>query len=283
MIIITWNVQWCRGCDGKVDPSRIAKVARDMADFDVLCLQEVARNFPDLSGSEGEDQFNLLAVALPGYALIEGIATDRLNKSGGRSQFGNAILTRLPVLQAFRHLLPWPPDTDVSSMQRVAVETVLLTKNGPLRVTTTHLEYYSASQRMAQIGRLRGLQAEAAAHSFDVTRRNHGTGPFSIAPRPGTGVLTGDFNFRPSDLEYSLLQRPIEGAPYYMDAWKVAHGDRPHSPTVGVHDRKQWPDGPSCFDLVLVTEDLAKRIESISVNTDTDASDHQPVVLSLSD
>lgn len=61
------------------------------------------------------------------------------------------------------------------------------------------------------------------------------------------------------------------------------HGDKPHAPTVGLHDIKQWPDGPSCFDLVLVTEDLVERIESISVNADTDASDHQPVVLSLRD
>lgn len=187
MIVITWNVQWCRGCDGIVDPERIIRTARESDDFAVLCLQEVARNFPALSGSQGEDQFNLLAAALPGYTLIEGIATDRLSSTGGRSQFGNAILTRLPVLQAFRHLLPWPPEPAVSSMQRVAVEAVLLTKAGPLRVTTTHLEYYSATQRMAQIGRLRGLQAEASAHSADTTRKDRDSGPFAAAPRPEPG------------------------------------------------------------------------------------------------
>jgi endonuclease/exonuclease/phosphatase family metal-dependent hydrolase len=46
MKLITWNVQWCRGCDGRVDPSRIVEHARALADFDVLCLQEVAHNFP---------------------------------------------------------------------------------------------------------------------------------------------------------------------------------------------------------------------------------------------
>ncbi len=77
MQLISWNVQWCRGSDGKVDPGRIARVARGMADFDVLCLQEVARNFPALGGSSGEDQFQLLSEALPGYTLVEGIAVDR--------------------------------------------------------------------------------------------------------------------------------------------------------------------------------------------------------------
>ncbi len=63
--LITWNVQWCCGVDGLVDPLRIIRTAREMADFDVLCLQEVARNFPDLPGSTGEDQFAILEAALP--------------------------------------------------------------------------------------------------------------------------------------------------------------------------------------------------------------------------
>ena len=156
MVVITWNVQWCRGCDGVVDPARIARVARGLADFDVLCLQEVARNFAGLEGSKGEDQFALLADALPGYTLVEGVATDRLSETTvGRMQFGNAILTRLPVLQVFKHLLPWPPDLKSLGMQRIAIEVVLAAKGGPLRVTTTHLEYYSKVQRMAQVGRLR--------------------------------------------------------------------------------------------------------------------------------
>ena len=59
MKIITWNVQWCRGVDGRVDPARIVEHAKALADFDVLCLQEIASNFPDprLAGSRGENQF----------------------------------------------------------------------------------------------------------------------------------------------------------------------------------------------------------------------------------
>jgi endonuclease/exonuclease/phosphatase family metal-dependent hydrolase len=40
---ISWNVQWCRGMDGRVDPKRIAAEARRLADPDVICLQELAR------------------------------------------------------------------------------------------------------------------------------------------------------------------------------------------------------------------------------------------------
>ena len=90
MIVLTWNVQWCRGVDGRVDPGRILSTARQIADFDVLCLQEVARGFADLEGSTGEDQFRLLADGLPGYTLVEGVATDRLGSGGSRRQFGKA-------------------------------------------------------------------------------------------------------------------------------------------------------------------------------------------------
>ena len=70
MKLVTWNIQWCRGCDGKVDPRRIVDHARALADFDVLCLQEVAANYPSLAGSSGEDQFRELAGLLPAFEPI---------------------------------------------------------------------------------------------------------------------------------------------------------------------------------------------------------------------
>jgi endonuclease/exonuclease/phosphatase family metal-dependent hydrolase len=291
MNLITWNIQWCRGCDGRVDPARIARTCRDMADFDVLCVQEVARGFDGgLAGSRGEDQFRLLAEALPGYTLIEGIATDRAPHTAGadRRQFGNAILTRLPVLQAFRHLLPWPADAASPSMQRVAVEIIIRSQGRDLRVSTTHLEYYSAAQRAAQVERLRELQAEAAGHARvrpGQRRAEHVDGPFEPGARPASSILTADFNFLPSAPEYPRLQAPIleGGVPAYRDAWAVANPGTPHAATVGVHDKEQWPGEPFCFDFIFVTEDLAPRVVAVEVNQATDASDHQPVLLRLAD
>src|SRR5258705_9473270 len=68
--LISWNIQWCRGSDGRVDPARIAGVAREMADFDVLCLQEVASNYADLAGSSGEDQYEAPARFVPRYTAV---------------------------------------------------------------------------------------------------------------------------------------------------------------------------------------------------------------------
>jgi endonuclease/exonuclease/phosphatase family metal-dependent hydrolase len=283
MNLITWNIQSCRGCDGRVDPRRIIDVCRRMADFDVLCFQEVARNFPQLRGSSGEDQFALLGGLLPGYTCVEGIATNVLGADGRRSQFGNLILTRYPVIQVFAHLLPWPADASVPSMQRVALEVVLAAPFGPLRVTTTHLEYYSEMQRRQQVNRLRELHAEAAEHRGDRNHSQKEGGPFQTTPRPGSAILTADFNLRADDALRARSAAPYSDAtPAYRDAWQLRHGERPHDHTIGVHDREQWPEAFTC-DFIFVTEDIAGRVEDVAVNLDTDASDHQPVLLRLRD
>lgn len=283
MKLVTWNIQWCRGCDGRVDPARIGKVLREMADFDVLCLQEVARNYPDLPGSSGEDQYETLAGLFPEYTLVKGVAMDVLAPRGDRRQFGNALVTRLPIVQVFRHLLPWPADASVPSMQRSAIEVVLDLPFGPLRVTTTHLEYYSAKQRAAQVERLRELQIEAAGRAAAPPAGKTG-GPLRPLPRPASGVLTADFNFRPEDPLHGRMQSPLgAGVPAYRDAWKLRHPGEPHAPTLGVHDKEQWPGPPFACDFVFVTEDLAHRVEDVVVDGSTDASDHQPVMLVLQD
>ena len=140
MNLITWNIQWGRGCDGVVDLRRIVSHARALADFDVLCLQEVAENFPALKGNNDANQFAALAALLPGYAAIDGVAIDLPGQQGRRRRFGNMILSRFPVRQVLRHLLPSPPDPNVKNMRRMALEAVLETPFGLVRVGTTHLE-----------------------------------------------------------------------------------------------------------------------------------------------
>jgi endonuclease/exonuclease/phosphatase family metal-dependent hydrolase len=279
MRLLTWNVQWCRGIDGNVDPARIASVARRMADFDVLCFQEIAVNFPALAGSRGEDQVLALAALFPGHEAHYGAATDIAATGSTRSRFGNLILSRLPVLQVFRHTLSWPVDAATPSMPRLALEAVVQTGKGPVRVTTTHLEYYSALQRNAQIEDLRRIHREACAHAR--APRSAGEGPFATRPRPASAILTGDFNLGPGDAGHARMGAGFDdGAPPLRDAWEVAHPGRPHAPTVGIHERS-FSDQPDCFDFIFLTPDLAARIEAIAVDGDTQASDHQPVMIAL--
>lgn len=283
MKLITWNIQWGLGVDGCVNLARIVDTARGMADFDVLCLQEVSRNFPALRASQGADQFAQLGTLLPGYHAIEGIAVDRFTPGAGRQQFGNMILSRFTPLQIFRHALPWSGEAAAPTMPRVALEAVLQMPSGACRVTTTHLEYYSARHRAAQVDALRAVQADAASHALNRPHpQEKAGGPFEIRPRGARGILTGDFNCAPSDAAIARLQAPMAGdVPAYVDAWNVAHPGTAHAPTVGRHDKVQWPDGERCFDFIFVTADIARQVRRVEVNQDTAASDHQPVLLDI--
>jgi endonuclease/exonuclease/phosphatase family metal-dependent hydrolase len=280
--LITWNIQWGRGADGRVDLDRIVSHARQLADFDVLCLQEVSAGYPELPGCDGADQFAALAARLPGFTRLDGIAVDAPHASGQRRHFGNAIFSRLPVASVFRHLLPWPVDAAVPSMQRIALEATLLTPTGPLRVTTTHLEYYSALQRAAQVERLRELHAEASLHARTPRPGTPALGPFDHTPRGGPAILVGDFNMKPDAAERIRLQSPIDAAtPRYLDAWERLYPGREQPPTVGVHDHAQWPGPPFTFDFAFVSEDLVPRLRELRVDAGSDASDHQPLVLEI--
>lgn len=258
--------------DGRADPARIARVAHELCDPDVCCFQEVAINFPALPGSAGEDQLELLGGEFRGYSAHFATAVDVPDGKGGRRRFGNLILSRLPVRQVLRHSLPWPPETGVPSMPRVAIEAVIQAPWGLVSVTTTHLEYYSTAQRTAQVERLRELKAEAVAHSKAMSLDKGDAGVFTPYPRPASSILTGDFNMRPDDPLVARLRST------WTDAWQAANSAVAQPATFLLFDKEQRTE-PYCCDYIFVSEDLAPRIASVRVNAQTQASDHQPVMV----
>lgn len=283
MKLVSWNVQWGRDAGGRVDLDRTLKAARRLADFDVICMQEITRGFGILPGGPGPDQFAEIAQALPGYTVLDAIGADlpSLDGSPSRRQFGNAIATRLPVSLVLRHSLPWPADASAPSMQRVALEAVVETSSGPLRILVTHLEFYSLQQRLAQVDELRRLQLEAADHAAHPAAAENATGPFAPTSRPVSAVVCGDFNSRFDSEAYRRFIAPLAGAPGFIDAWTTLHPGQTPPLTAGVYDTKQWSDGPITCDFVFVTEDLRARLHSCEIDGATQASDHQPIVLEL--
>lgn len=277
MKLITWNIQWCRGADGKVDPLRIVSHARRLADFDVLCLQEVASNFNDLPGSAGENQFALLAEQLSDYTAVPGAALDRLAANGGRQVFGNMIFSRYPVLSVTRMQLPAPFEPQRPSMPRMLLEATLNAPFGAVRVMTTHLEYYSARQRAAQVDAIRRRHAEACDWAENDARPRKSSGPFRQVAQTRSAILTADFNFQPGDPLHGRVQAQEGKASRFVDVWEHLHPGVAHPLTLGLHDRRQWPSPMTC-DFIYATEDLLPRLRAVQVDQTTDASDHQPVL-----
>jgi endonuclease/exonuclease/phosphatase family metal-dependent hydrolase len=282
MKLITWNIQWGRGLDGRVDLARIVAHAKAMADFDVLNLQEVADNFPGLAGNDDADQFAQLATLLPGYTALAGYGVEVPGENRPR-RFGNVIFTRLPVHSVRRHALPWPADPGKESMPRVAIEATLQCTVGPVRVTTTHLEYYSDVMRTAQANRLRELHDEGCGRARLPGHPTSEGSPFDRTPQAASAILTADFNFPPENPAYDAIGQPLAcGGPRYLDAWVIANGRKPHDPTFCVHDTR-YAKRPYCCDFIYVSEDLAPRVRGVRVDTQTRLSDHQPVLLELDD
>lgn len=279
MRLITWNIQCGKGCDGVIDLGRIVAVAKEMADADIYCFQEVSDNFANFDG--GADQPAQLAALLPDHRPVFRPAIDSVDAEGRIHCFGNMTLSRLPLTQIANHLLPWPSANAVRSMRRHALEVTVQAAFGPLRVVNTHLEYHSASQREAQIARLLDLQEEAATGSMVARPRQ--VEPYTSQTLVVSSLLCGDFNFDVADSQYAQIGGSVRSGLTYRDAWTICHGSTPHALTCGLYDHVQWSDGPDCRDFIFVTEDLGHRVRRIEVNGLTDASDHQPVLIELAD
>lgn len=295
MKLVTWNVQWCCGLDGRVDVARIVRDARALADFDLLCLQEVAVDYPGLPGAPAHDQPALLRELLPGFELFYGPAVSERGRHGRWQHFGNLIASRLPVLQVQHLALPYPAEAGRKSMPRACSVATVQAGFGPLRVMTTHLEFYAPRQRQAQVQGLREAHLQACEQAAFPPQDDETGWPFQNKVHTPDAVLCGDWNFETHMAEYALLQAAngraaepglpgVQGQAFeagrFVDAWTLAHPGQPHAPTFQVHDRRYRPQ-PVTVDFVFVTEGLRERVRDVTVDLQTKSSDHQPVCLEL--
>lgn len=281
MRALTWNIQWGRGADGRSDFGRTLDWLRAQPGLDLICLQEVAVAMPDLPGGGADSSvLERLASAFPGYSLHYLPCVDVLGAAGERRRFGNAVLSRLPVLSLRPLLLPRPADPGVPGMQRGCLEIVVQVDCRRVRVQTTHLEYYSGLQRRAQVERLRELHQESCALVAVGANAEEENPAFRVPAPPASLMLCGDFNFSPDSADYAALLAAIPDATRLIDAWACVGNGQPHAHTVGVNGA-EWPDHPYCCDYFFVSADLINFLRELTVDARTAASDHQPVFLEL--
>lgn len=172
--VASYNVHRCIGRDGRHDPRRIAQVIARL-DPDIIALQEVESRF----GRAGDvHQLNYLAgatglTAIPGPTILR-----------PESHYGNALLTRCPVLTVRRINLSVLPDRE----PRGALDVTLALRGQPLRVIATHLGL-RAGERREQVKRLLA-----------------GLGPATHDPL----IVLGDIN------EWAPLSRPLRWLGAYL-------------------------------------------------------------------
>ncbi len=176
LVAATYNVHGCIGGDGRRDRARTQAVLREL-DADVIAVQEL-----EWRPEAALHMLETFAQQM-GYTAIAGPTLLRAD-----GHYGNALLTRLAVRQVKRLDLSVP-----GREPRGAIDAVLETERGAVRVLATHLGL-RAGERRKQMQR---LLAELAGGSMP-------------------NVLMGDLN------EWFLWGRPLR--------WLRAHFGRAPAP-----------------------------------------------------
>lgn len=274
MNILSWNIQAAKGVDDLVSVERIAKDIKQLSDADVICLQEVLVT-PD------DNQVEQLSQHFPEHTPVFGAAIDRL-ASPGRLQFGNLILCRRPLLQIVHHKLPQPAEPAMKHMPRQAIEIVVDYGDTPLRIVTTHLDYFAEQQRSAQVNYLAAHHKECIDRHLRPSPEGGDVQFQSMAETP-LSIYCGDFNLTVGSDDYTTMADGlnINSDTKLVDCWTKLNATTSHPPTCGIFDHVQWQEGPHCRDFFFASNKLASRVTHMAVDVHTAASDHQPLFITL--
>lgn len=235
---MTYNVHRCVGLDGRHAPARIASVIAACAP-DVVALQEldVRRR-----RTQQVNQPKLLADALGmSYHFQSALRTRR-------EEYGEAILSRLPMAKIHCGHLPMPGHLKVE--RRCALWVSVSVGCATVQIVNTHFGLNRGERRL-QADTLLGPEWLGAAHC---------TGP---------KILCGDLNLTFRSPVYARIARALS------DVQPRANGHPP---------RRTWPSllPLVALDHVFVSPDIrVRRVEVPRSRQGRIASDHLPVVADL--
>ncbi|TIQ48206.1 endonuclease/exonuclease/phosphatase family protein [Mesorhizobium sp.] len=287
MKLVTYNIQYGIGLDGKYDVGRIADAVRGA---DVVALQEVTRNNPR---NGDHDMVAEIGQALPDYFVAFGSNFEvnvgsRLD--AGRAvtrtfQLGNMVLSKTPIHLSRNLLLPRSRSLERMNFQRGALEALIETPLGFIRFYSTHLDHRSPVERQSQIRFLRQRLLNYALEGGGLS----GIPEIGLPdlPYPEAFIVMGDFNMLPGSPEYvELAGRPDHefGMPLTADlAVDVAQ-------RLDVADLVTWvdPERPEeesrhkCIDYVFTSASLAGSLKRLWTDRQARGSDHLPVWVELS-
>jgi len=135
----TYNIHAGIGADRRFDPDRVARVLQEL-DADVVALQEVEQH------AVGDTDLLEFLAARNGYQAIAGPTLLRDSRD-----YGNAVLTRLPIVTVQRIDLSLP-----QREPRGAIDVTLDWHGQRLQLVATHLGL-RPGERRRQVGRLLDL------------------------------------------------------------------------------------------------------------------------------
>lgn len=292
MLLVTYNIQFGRGRDGRIDLDRTAATVRDA---DIIALQEVERNWRQQAYP---DQAARLAELLPWHRWVYGATYDldasstdadgRVNNR--RRQLGTMILSRLPITSTRTYPLPMVPANGHVDGPTLALEAVVQDGTRALRLYNIHLSHLSRRQRLMQIEALQRAIAQSTLASGIITGPNIDLGglpddwmvmpPGPLPAMPEAIVLLGDFNMTPDSPEYDALTGPRDptyGRLHEIDRYADALTLAGFPETSGITYPAKDYEPAMRIDHILVSAPLVSRVRRAWIDSEAVASDHQPV------
>lgn len=246
--VATYNIHAGSGADEVFDVDRTAAQISDL-DADVVGLQEVDVHWD--ARSEWRDLARELAHRLHMHVFFGPIySLDPSEVGGPRAEFGNAILSKYPIMSAHNHSIARLSSQDPDPVLEPSPgfpEAVINVRGVWMQVFSTHLDF----------------RADPLPRQAQVTDMLEIMGAGRKMPQ----VLLGDFNAEPQSPEIGPLWDHLD------DAWLAAGG----SPGEGA----TYPAGEpqKRIDFVAVSPSM-RVIDAHAVASS--ASDHHPVVAELS-
>ncbi len=303
MEIVTYNIQFGLGKDGRFDLERIAS---EVTGADIIVLQEVERYW---QRSGNVDQPLQLGSIMDTYFWAYGpyfdVDASTSLKDGSvkniRRQFGNMILSKTPILTTRLFPLPKSAIRHRHNMTAGVFEGVVELQNkSALRIYDAHLGARSPHDRVAQINTIRKIIRRAPIEGgawtgpdanvmSNVHEHSLWLEDSTPPPMPEPFVLLGDFNLESTDPEYDHLVGPMDGKlgrisskEEYVDTW-VATGHAEDEGCTYVEQTSSGDTRDMRIDFAFIDESLKDRVLNARIDNDAQGSDHQPYWITLDD
>ncbi|UOY89307.1 endonuclease/exonuclease/phosphatase family protein [Bacillus glycinifermentans] len=185
--IMTFNIHHGKGTDQRLDLQRIAELIAESG-ADIIGLNEVDRHFS--KRSRYEDQISRLAKELEMEHAYSPSVSLRSKGSQSKRQYGNALLSRFPIVEEQHHLFNFVPGLIEG---RSLLETAIDIDGRLLYAFVTHLSLHPSLHRKQTgyiAGRLQKLDKPA--------------------------IVLGDWNMKPRSRGWKRVTGVLR------DAWEAA-------------------------------------------------------------
>ncbi|MGP4081486.1 endonuclease/exonuclease/phosphatase family protein [Pseudalkalibacillus sp. R45] len=243
--VMTYNIHAGAGSDGAYDIDRIANVIEESG-AEIIGLQEVdvhwgARSNNDNIIEDLAEQLDMHYFFAPIYDF------DPVSEDAPRRQFGVAVLSKYPIVQATNQEITRLSTQDAEPEPKLSpgfAEAIINVKGALVPFYVTHLDYRGDPT-------IRTMQVDDMLNIFE--------------GQAGDKILVGDMNATPEAPELAPL------FDMFTDAWAVAGDDSPGFTYSALSPTKR-------IDYIFTSDNMTVQHSEIS---STLASDHLPVIADI--